>query len=233
MLLLLYFPHSSSLISQPITDEVDKDKIIAVSASDGVNENIPLSYVNTKIIGNGSFGVVFQAKILETGEFTAIKKVMQDKRFKVSKFCPSFGSSLQKELHPLFVLFLNPFSLALSFLLCFTFLESRTSNNALCEPSQHCCSALFFLLQWRQKGRSFLKSRFRVHTRNHLPRLKALCQSQTNHAHDLHQGNLDTFKASSVWIFQPFIHSPFPLNLSLLFLVWWFFSCICTNSSAL
>ncbi|TYZ59676.1 hypothetical protein PybrP1_011337 [[Pythium] brassicae (nom. inval.)] len=35
-----------------------------------------------RIIGNGSFGVVFQASVEETGEIVAIKKVLQDKRFK-------------------------------------------------------------------------------------------------------------------------------------------------------
>ena len=36
-----------------------------------------------KVIGNGSFGVVFQATMVETGEVVAVKKVLQDKRFKV------------------------------------------------------------------------------------------------------------------------------------------------------
>jgi glycogen synthase kinase 3 beta len=38
------------------------------------------------VIGNGSFGVVFQAKLLgatKENEDIAIKKVLQDKRFKV------------------------------------------------------------------------------------------------------------------------------------------------------
>ena len=35
-----------------------------------------------QVIGNGSFGVVYQAKLVETGEMVAIKKVLQDKRFK-------------------------------------------------------------------------------------------------------------------------------------------------------
>mmetsp|Transcript_13951 Transcript_13951/g.32403 ORF Transcript_13951/g.32403 Transcript_13951/m.32403 type:complete len:350 (+) Transcript_13951:143-1192(+) len=35
-----------------------------------------------KVIGNGSFGVVFQATLVETGETVAIKKVLQDRRFK-------------------------------------------------------------------------------------------------------------------------------------------------------
>jgi len=33
-------------------------------------------------VGTGSFGIVFQATCLETGELVAIKKVMQDKRYK-------------------------------------------------------------------------------------------------------------------------------------------------------
>jgi len=45
-------------------------------------ENSTISYSATKVIGNGSFGVVFQATICESGELVAIKKVLQDKRFK-------------------------------------------------------------------------------------------------------------------------------------------------------
>ena len=46
----------------------------------GASETI--SYSAERIIGNGSFGVVFQASVVETGETVAIKKVLQDKRFK-------------------------------------------------------------------------------------------------------------------------------------------------------
>ena len=42
-----------------------------------------VSYTDAKVIGNGSFGVVYQAKLVDTGEVVAIKKVLQDKRFKV------------------------------------------------------------------------------------------------------------------------------------------------------
>jgi hypothetical protein len=35
-----------------------------------------------RIIGNGSFGVVLEAKVVETNKVVAIKKVQKDKRFK-------------------------------------------------------------------------------------------------------------------------------------------------------
>lgn len=41
-----------------------------------------ISYMAECVVGHGSFGVVFQAKCLETGESMAIKKVLQDKRYK-------------------------------------------------------------------------------------------------------------------------------------------------------
>lgn len=41
-----------------------------------------ISYSAARVIGNGSFGVVFQATVIETGETVAIKKVLQDKRYK-------------------------------------------------------------------------------------------------------------------------------------------------------
>uniref|UniRef100_A0A7N1A4E1 non-specific serine/threonine protein kinase n=1 Tax=Kalanchoe fedtschenkoi TaxID=63787 RepID=A0A7N1A4E1_KALFE len=41
-----------------------------------------LSYIAERIIGSGSFGVVYQARSVETNEIVAIKKVLQDKRFK-------------------------------------------------------------------------------------------------------------------------------------------------------
>ncbi|KAL4325075.1 hypothetical protein GQ457_11G001200 [Hibiscus cannabinus] len=41
-----------------------------------------ISYMAERVVGTGSFGVVFQAKSLEGGESVAIKKVLQDKRYK-------------------------------------------------------------------------------------------------------------------------------------------------------
>jgi serine/threonine protein kinase len=41
-----------------------------------------ISYMAERVVGTGSFGIVFQAKCLETGESVAIKKVLQDRRYK-------------------------------------------------------------------------------------------------------------------------------------------------------
>ena len=66
----------------------DPHKVVKVVASDGKSgDQRDISYTNCKVIGNGSFGVVFAAKLLNVpkeGEDIAIKKVLQDKRFKVS-----------------------------------------------------------------------------------------------------------------------------------------------------
>jgi len=51
---------------------------------DGITgETRDLQYTQCKIVGNGSFGVVFQTKLSPTNEDAAIKRVLQDKRFKV------------------------------------------------------------------------------------------------------------------------------------------------------
>ncbi len=41
-----------------------------------------INYDAQRMIGHGSFGAVFLARVVETGEMVAIKKVLQDKRFK-------------------------------------------------------------------------------------------------------------------------------------------------------
>jgi len=62
----------------------DGGKVTTVLATAGVGSDRPqeISYTDAKVIGNGSFGVVYQAKLSENGELVAIKKVLQDKRFK-------------------------------------------------------------------------------------------------------------------------------------------------------
>lgn len=46
-------------------------------------ETQDLAYTECRIVGNGSFGVVFHTKLSPSGEDAAIKRVLQDKRFKV------------------------------------------------------------------------------------------------------------------------------------------------------
>ncbi|CAB0009912.1 unnamed protein product [Nesidiocoris tenuis] len=66
------------------TKAKDGNKVTTVVATPGQGPDRPLevSYTDTKVIGNGSFGVVYQAKLCDTNEMVAIKKVLQDKRFK-------------------------------------------------------------------------------------------------------------------------------------------------------
>lgn len=65
----------------------DKDggKVTTVIATSGSlpDRTQEISYADTKVIGNGSFGVVYQARLCESDQPVAIKKVLQDKRFKV------------------------------------------------------------------------------------------------------------------------------------------------------
>ena len=60
-------------------------EVIREKVQDGITgETRELQYTNCKIVGNGSFGVVFQTKLSPSGEDAAIKRVLQDKRFKAS-----------------------------------------------------------------------------------------------------------------------------------------------------
>lgn len=54
----------------------------AGASGTGSTPTASISYSAARVIGNGSFGVVFQATVRETGETVAIKKVLQDKRYK-------------------------------------------------------------------------------------------------------------------------------------------------------
>lgn len=58
-------------------------EVVREKVQDGLTgEQRDLQYTQCKIVGNGSFGVVFQTKLSPSGEDAAIKRVLQDKRFK-------------------------------------------------------------------------------------------------------------------------------------------------------
>ena len=60
-------------------------EVIREKVQDGLTgETKEMQYTQCKIVGNGSFGVVFQTKLSPNGEDAAIKRVLQDKRFKVN-----------------------------------------------------------------------------------------------------------------------------------------------------
>lgn len=68
-----------------MTDGKDGGKITTVVATAGSmpDRSQEISYIDTNVIGKGSFGIVYQARMMASGETVAIKRVMQDKRFKV------------------------------------------------------------------------------------------------------------------------------------------------------
>jgi len=60
-----------------------------------------INYDAQRMIGHGSFGAVFLAKVVETDEMVAIKKVLQDKRFKNREL--QIMRQLVKQPHPYIV----------------------------------------------------------------------------------------------------------------------------------
>jgi len=87
---------SASIMAADPSSPSTKGGGSAAIASTTAEQNI--SYSAERIIGNGSFGVVFEAKVVETGEVVAIKKVLQDKRFKNREL--QIMRQLVKDPHP-------------------------------------------------------------------------------------------------------------------------------------
>ena len=59
--------------------------VITVSAipGHGPDEEQEISYKDVKVIGKGTFGVVYRAQLCETAQMVAIKKVFHNEKFKV------------------------------------------------------------------------------------------------------------------------------------------------------
>ena len=93
MIVVVYFC-SDGLCGKPI--------VVQATPGRGSDTPVDIAYTDSKVIGNGSFGVVYQAKLIQDPAHSssvsqcnsgaassgpvdvAIKKVLQDKRFKVS-----------------------------------------------------------------------------------------------------------------------------------------------------
>lgn len=71
-----------TLGSSSIRDVSNKPTVVVAHPGQGSDQAQEISYTDTKVIGNGSFGVVYQARLMDTNEQVAIKRVLQDKRFK-------------------------------------------------------------------------------------------------------------------------------------------------------
>lgn len=64
-------------------DRIIMSRMPAVAAAaDDSQDPQSASFQPERVIGNGSFGVVYLAKAVDSGELVAIKKVLQDRRFK-------------------------------------------------------------------------------------------------------------------------------------------------------
>ena len=75
---------ADTLVFFPVQKLKLSTEVIREKVQDGVTgETKEMQYTQCKIVGNGSFGVVFQTKLSPNGEDAAIKRVLQDKRFKV------------------------------------------------------------------------------------------------------------------------------------------------------
>ncbi|CAH8323935.1 unnamed protein product [Eruca vesicaria subsp. sativa] len=77
--------HEDKDMEPPIVNGCGTETGQVITTTIGGRDGKPkqtISYMAQRVVGTGSFGVVFQAKCLETGEQVAIKKVLQDKRYK-------------------------------------------------------------------------------------------------------------------------------------------------------
>jgi len=66
-----------------LSKEAAKVTTVIATKGKGDDETEEISYTDAKVIGNGSFGVVYQARLISNqNESVAIKKVLQDRRYK-------------------------------------------------------------------------------------------------------------------------------------------------------
>jgi len=68
--------------SNPSSKDPPKLTTVIATKGKGDEETEEISYTDAKVIGNGSFGVVYQARLIGSNDLVAIKKVLQDRRYK-------------------------------------------------------------------------------------------------------------------------------------------------------
>jgi len=79
-------PDSASTDIRAVQSSLNSMKLSAdgqgrSGSADG-SKKASFTYNAERVLGSGSFGIVYQAQVVETGESVAIKKVYQDKRYK-------------------------------------------------------------------------------------------------------------------------------------------------------
>jgi len=79
-------PDSASTDMRAVQGSLNSMKLSAEgsgrSGSADASKKASFTYNAERVLGSGSFGIVYQAQVVETGESVAIKKVYQDKRYK-------------------------------------------------------------------------------------------------------------------------------------------------------
>lgn len=74
----------SSSDMRAVQSSLNNQKFVEGQGSEGQDtaKRASFTYNAERVLGSGSFGIVYQAQVVETGESVAIKKVFQDKRYK-------------------------------------------------------------------------------------------------------------------------------------------------------
>lgn len=99
-------PYGASADIRQVQNSLNRVKTSVAKGEGGGSENeeVQHNYQAERVLGSGSFGVVYEAKVVETGEIVAIKKVLQDRRYKNREL-----SIMQELRHPNIVEFRHAF----------------------------------------------------------------------------------------------------------------------------
>lgn len=81
----LFYEFSTIVIVVLIAGTEVSHEVITVNATPGhgAETDEEVAYTDIKVIGKGTFGVVYRAKLCKTDQMVAIKKVYHNEKFKV------------------------------------------------------------------------------------------------------------------------------------------------------